>query len=161
MKKLMTLSIVMTTLMLVFIGQAADRPQFKVSIAVGSNDKNTISFIESHIKRELRSLRDVDVIEYDVETNDFHISIVAAGIGNRSIGTSYNFYNYFNDDDIKTLKILMNGEDLSFVKISLNSQLRRRTYNSSRSGMTEDLDKICKDIVVDFDTKMLAPLRQR
>ena len=158
MKKLMTLSIVMTTLMLVFIGQAADRSQFKVSVAVYSDDKNTISFIESHIKRELRSLRDIDVVEHDMETNDFYIRIITPGSIGRTIYIFYDVYNYFNDDDIKTL---MNGEDLRGIKILLNVQLARRTYNSLLTGTTEDLDKICKEIVVDFDTKMLAPLRQR
>ena len=158
MKKLLTLSIVMTTFMLVFIGQAADSPRFKVSVVVGSDDKNTKAFIESHIKRELRSLRDVDVVKNNTETNDFHIMITATGSKNGTIAIFSNFYNYFNDDDIKTL---MNQEDLRFVKLLLNVELRTRTEKYVRFSRAEDLDELCKDIVVYFDTEKLDPLRQR
>ena len=158
MKKLLILSIVMTTFMLVFIGQAADRPQFKVSVVVGCDDKNTKAFIESHIKRELRSLRDVDVVKNDMETNDFHIMIIAIGSKNGTIAIFSNFYNYFNDDDIKRL---MNQEDFRFVKILLNVELGTRTEKYVRFSTTEDLDELCKDIVVYFDTEKLDPLRQR
>ena len=98
------------------------------------------------------------MVKNDMETNDFHITITATGSKNGTIAIFSNFYNYFNDDDIKRL---MNQEDLRFVKLLLNVELRTRTEKYVRFSTAEDLDELCKDIVVYFHTEKLDPLRQR
>ena len=54
------------------IGQAAEnnpfqlpvpKSNFKVWVSVSCDDENTKAFIESHVKRELRSLQDVDLVK--------------------------------------------------------------------------------------------------
>ena len=39
------------------------KPKFQVEVSVGCKDENTKAFIESHIKRELRSLQDVEITD--------------------------------------------------------------------------------------------------
>ena len=161
MKKLLILSIAMTTFMLVFIGQAADKPRFKVSVNVACDNKNTESFIESHIKRELRSLRDVNVVEFDLKTNDFNIRIAAGKdriFGTESIYMLTSFYNFFGDDDVRTI---MNFRDPQALKFALNATLGLRIDTYPLFDKVDNLDKVCKQIIVSFDTEKLDPLRQR
>ena len=161
MKKLLTLSIVMTIFMLVFIGQAADRPRFKVSVSVACDNENTKAFIQSHIKRELRSLKDVDVVEFDLKTNDFNISVTAVKhriFGIESIYVLTSIYNFFDDDDVR---IIMSLQDPQALKSALNFQLGVRIDKYPLFDKTGNLDKVCKQIIVYFDTKKLEPLRQR
>ena len=61
MKRVLGLCLVIAIFMVVFIGQAADKPRYEVNVHVQCKDENRKAFIESHIKRELRSLGDVDV----------------------------------------------------------------------------------------------------
>ena len=71
-----------------FTGQSADTPdkqnpidpkivksneKFEVEVLVQCDDENTKAFIESHIKRELRSLRDVEVARF----GEYELSIIA------------------------------------------------------------------------------------
>lgn len=59
MRQFLTL-LIAVTLSLVLIGEAADT-QYKVSVIVSNPNEQTKKFIESHIKRELRSLSDAKI----------------------------------------------------------------------------------------------------
>ena len=70
MRKILALTTVSAILMFGFIGQAADdRFRFKVDVSVTCDDENIKSAVESYIKRELRALRDVDIVpKFDDKT---------------------------------------------------------------------------------------------
>ena len=78
MKQLLTISI----LVLIFVGNAyaPDEHKFKVCVVVDENDedKTEIQIIRSHMKRELRILGDVEIV--DVKGNwEYLISIDTLG----------------------------------------------------------------------------------
>ncbi len=145
-----------------FTGQSADtpekpKPKFVVEVLVECDDKNTKAFIESHIKRELRSLRDVDVSALDLEMSDFMIGILAVETEN-IIAVSYTFTDFWNDDDVEWFR---HGSefDNDTLKFVLNHQLGTRTHQYLQISMRWNLEELCKQIIVNFDTEMLEPDR--
>lgn len=65
MKRFFTLSILI--LLAVFIGNAyaPDEQKFKVCLSITCDDDDTESFIKSYIRRELRGLRDVEIVNIE------------------------------------------------------------------------------------------------
>ena len=166
MKKLYLFSL----LMLIFItgdtyapGDAGDNPQHKVHVSVMCDDHNTKLFIESHVKRELRSLVDVDVVELDMETNDFIIRIIAIGEIHKisEVAVSATFLYFFDKDKYGELVNQNRVRNHKYERAMLNYRLFFNTHTILHTAMTKDLDKICKDIIVQFDIKMLEPERQK
>ena len=154
-----------------FTGQSADapekpKPKFRVEVSVGCNDKNTKAFIESHTKRELRRLQDVEIVGIGI-AGGYKLSIVAielqsSGRKTGAIAVSYVFTRTFDPfslrDKIKKLAkdnfpLQLDGEVTDLM------WLHEDPMHVLEVGLTNDLDKICKGIVVDFDTKRLEPAR--
>ena len=106
--KRLTFFAVSLVLLFVFIGQAADRPRFKVSIDITCIDANIERFVESHIKRELRALGDVDVVEHDPKTNDFSFFILAIATGKplEIVVIDVLLYDFFSDNDFQELMVM-------------------------------------------------------
>ena len=145
-----------------FTGQSADIPnkqnsKFEIAVLVECDDKNMKAFIESHIKRELRSIRDVDVSALDLEMSDFMIGILAVETEN-IIAVSYTFTDFWNDDDVEWLRrgTEFDNDTLKFV---LNHQLGTRTHQYLQISMRWNLEELCKQVIVNFDTEMLKPDR--
>lgn len=159
-----------------FTGQSADtpipaiNPKFKVEIAVSCEENNTKAFIESHIKRELRSLQDVEI----VNSGRYYLSIVAIELE-------------YETSDRKTggivvARMFQRGykPDTVLNKLMAAYPVNTKGYNELRDSgaildllslhdkvhfglnvsMRKDLDEICKEIVVRFDTQMLEPDRK-
>ena len=116
--------------------------KLKVYVAVTIEDENTKAFIESHIKRELRSLQDVAIVGFadaQYEVRIVAIEQVSKSTGRKlgNIAVSYNFLtkHYFADN--------------AYYEPILGIQ----------AGMTDDLDKLCKSIITKFDVQILEPAR--
>ena len=143
------------------------KPKFRVAVLVGCDDENTKSFIESHIKRELRSLQDVEIVGIGI-AGGYNLSIVAiemksSGRKNGTIAVSYVFTKTFDPFSLRDkIKKLAKG---NILPLQLDGEvtdlmwLHEDPTHGLRTGITDALDKICKGIVVDFDTKMLEPDR--
>ena len=142
------------------------KPKFMVEVLVECDDKNTEAFIESHIKRELRGLRDVEIVDY----GKYVLSIVAmenvykSGEKVGSIALAYNSERRYIPAVLKIM--LMDAYPEGTIGHEIVTDILpelRILYDKTRLGlaigMTYDLDKLCKDIVVNFDAKMLEPDR--
>ena len=180
MKRLMPLSIAIATFVLVFIGQAAD-VRYKVYVDVQCKDEDTKAFVESHIKRELRALQDVDIGGGIPIPRIFILVIVdeikyMSGRTTGLIAISYafveSFADYFMDEYVIPDK---RGDALARLYKSLDEYV----IPDKRGTALEDLwdayrlphlnlmtcskpilDEACKKIVVKFDTNVLEPLRR-
>ena len=140
------------------------KSKFRVEVSVGCDDENTNAFIESHIKRELRSLQDVEIVGIGIG-GGYKLSIVAieiksSGRKTGGIAVSYIFTKTFDpfplQDKIK--KLAKDNFPLQSEVTNL-MWLYEDVKHILQIGEIDDLDKICKGIVVDFDTGMLEPDR--
>ena len=104
--KRFTFSVVFMVLLFGFIGQAADKPRFKVHVQVQcTNNPNIQNFIESHIKRGLRSLEDVDIVDFNGYT-DILIEVKALVAGLKPlevVAMNSTVHNMFSSDDAESL----------------------------------------------------------
>ena len=168
-----------------FTGQSADTPdkqnsidpkivksneKFEVEVSVRCDDENTTAFIESHIKRELRSLQDVEIVplgnlgRYELTIVAIEHTVSGRKTGGISIATMFE-RKFINAGPIMsqlnhelTRRYQKHTEDYKKAMLMLDREiwdLRDKTLVRVAGGMTDRLDKICKDIVVSFDTKML------
>ncbi len=156
-----------------FTGQSADipkpvvNPKFSVEISVSCEDDNTKAFIESHIKRELRSLQDVEI----VDTGKYKLSIVAveptykaSGRKTGQIAAAFRFQRRYNPATIIN-NLPVDSKEYKVIRDSGAIVELLFLYDKSYLGLItddkDDLDGICKDIVVTFDTQMLEPDRKK
>ena len=159
MKRFYTILIVVT-LSLVLVGHASEK-QYKVTVSVSCKDELRKRSIESHLKRELLSLMDVDVVS--PENAEYHINLIAVPIavplrndGQETRGIAIAI-NYLMEIDVTDWRLkhkysnkVINLDDITlFLKSHLTLQV----------GDIEDLDKLCKAIIGTFNSKVLAPLR--
>ena len=159
MRKRLTFSAVSMVLLFIFIGQAADRPRFKVSIDITCLDANIERFVESHIKRELRALGDVDIVEYDPKTNDFGFFILAIAAGKplEIVVIDVLLYDFFSDNEFQELMVMQDRpEDF---RTAVNLYLLSRASPSLYIERINSLNNLCKEIILKFDIKKLEPLR--
>ena len=144
------------------------KPKFVVEVLVECDDENTKAFIESHIKRELRSLQDVEIAtvvgEYQLKIVAEEFKDKASGQKLGTIALACEYVRIYNPSGVinKLMDIYPVGTDGFHIAKEFNLIfLYDKTGLSLASGMTDHLDKICKDIVVNFDTGMLEPDRNR
>ncbi len=163
MKRLLTSAVFVFACLFVFVGQAADY-RFKVFVGVTCDDPNTKAFIESHIKRDLRSLHDVDIIG-NPENAVYFLTIVAVEPtvrgSVRKMGDIAIAYCYFQRNTIPGFMIntIPNAEYRKHIK-SGNKLSFYEPTSGVHTGMTNiHLERICKGIVVKFDTLFLEPMR--
>ena len=147
------------TLCLVFVGEAVDI-RYKVSVSVSCKNENTKTFIESHIKRELRSLSDVDIMNRGDARHHIDLVVVEMTRGQEKhktggIAIAVNFLQraYLSDDFRSKTHPNVKASDIYRGLFYLTPRLILYV------GDTEDLDDRCKDIIVDFDSEVLEPAR--
>lgn len=145
--------------------------KFRVGVLVDCDDEGTKASIESHIKRELRSLQDVKIVPY----GRYILKILAtetlyetSGQKTGKIAIAYtlnrHYWGHLLDETFAEYKGTKNhkvAQDvLTTVGMHLVNNASPDKYQVGLStGMTDDLAKLCKSIVVNFDTKMLEPDR--
>lgn len=164
MKRTLTLTLAITTLMFVFIGQAADW-RWQVVVGVNCDDENTKTFIESHIKRELRALQDIDLVEADDAEFFLHIIAIegtfkATGRKTGTIAVAYAFWG--RNPVLENIKDHIPAH-LKGMQELVESE-KRNVFTAPTLAVatddTVDLEQICKTIVVDFDTQLVEQKRK-
>ena len=169
MKRALVLCLAIAMFMFAFTGQIADSqfkadiqfkpPRFKVNVSVSVKDELTKSFIESHIKRELRSLRDpIDVVPFSEALYFLRLTVVESSYltggktGDISIATCYFMRSQtpdfmINPDHKEAWKTLY--ANTTFTEPTLLCH----QYPKGR------WEEACKSIVASFDQNLLEKTR--
>lgn len=154
MKKQLNRAIIITFALILsigFTGQPTGNAQvsrkFKVNVGVTCDDKNTQTMIEHWVKRELRNLSDVVIV--DEFKAEWLIVLVALEGRSRTTGRK------------------LGGICMSVVYLQKVPGSPERTphfyypYSGIQTGETaEYLEDICKSIVANFDIGMLERIRE-
>ena len=136
-----------------------DKFKVAVDVTVDNEDRHKISkaAIESYIKRELRSLKDVRVVANEYPgTWKYEISLQMMpakrkdGTDTASVIYSYMYHEKVDLDHFKDHWRPFHKKFPAFC------------YPRGALGIHPDdeLDKLCKEIVAEFDTKYLEPVRE-
>ena len=169
-----------------FTGQSADTPdpfdewvktisssdtaKFSVEVDVSIDDETTKSLIESYLKRELRSLQDVEIADTG---NRFIIEIVAIEMkykvsGNKTgwMAWAYRFSRPAHGDNFPDIRDYF-GEEKNLEKIPFKARmdffkfftLSKHYAMGIHYFETTDLKSECEALIAKFDTWVLEPGR--
>lgn len=159
MKRLLAISI----FVFIFVGNAyaPDVVDFHVYVDVNCEDEDTKVSIESYIKRELRSLQDVKIlVEPETEPEDgkhlFYIFVLAIEHKKETgktggISFSYLFLEKFS---LSAFKDIISKDSWKMLSIFASMNLFSESRNGLQIGNTENIDKLCKSLVVIFYTEI-------
>ena len=150
------ITLIVVMLSLVLAGQAAEK-RYKVRVDVSCGDEMRKRFIESHIKRELRSLIDVDVVS--TENADYHINLIAIPLSNsgQETGGIAIAINYLRQIDVADWRLKHKYSD-RVINLD-NITLYLKAHLTLQVGDIRDLDQLCQTIIVSFNSKILEPHR--
>lgn len=146
------------------------KPKFKVEVLVTCKDENTKAFIESHIKRELRSLQDVEILDIaptyilSIVAIEFEYGTSGRKTGDIALGSQFlRYYSPFVEVS-ELARASPVGSTERFTLANASFELPLFAYDKAEHrldvGNKTRLDELCKSIVVKFDTKMLEPDRK-
>ena len=138
-----------------------------MSVAISCDDGTTKSLIESYIKRELRSLGDVSIV--DKSNNELHllaISHTSKSTGNKTGHTSISVIritrtNSYFDIMMALVKyheqLNIGKPDFDKIMEIADGHSKKGYYYYPRHSLIvnisdNDLHNTCKEIVADFDT---------
>ena len=159
-------------LMLIFItgdtyaperSPVAESVKFWVGVSVSCDDESLQSLIESHIKRELRALHDVDVGDsvgaYMIRVTAIENQRVSGEkIGSLSIATMF-----IQVYPFKNLAPYLSNESV-FYRDVVNGEIPLLYYEpklSVASYSKENTAGFCQQIVATFDIEILEPQRRK
>ncbi len=135
----------------------SEKRVFRVEVSVDCKDDTMESLIESYVKRELRSLGDVEVISTNPE-----LQIVIAGMrdktkGGRDLGYSLAVAYTMQH----TVPFFVLRKDIShWMKAAYLSPVYEFSGLQVSGGSWEALQSTCQSVVASFDTGRLEPLRK-
>ena len=161
MKRLLALSVLIFIIGFIGNAYAPDVQKFKVSVSVGinKNSESEISkaAIQSYINRELRSLKDVQIVaddypgiwKYNIDVSMFAITRKGGiSTGSASISTLF----------------LEKIENNHFNDVWKPFHKKHPGYYYPRIQVyvypIDELDQVCKEIVAEFDTIKLEEVRK-
>ena len=164
MKRVLVLYPAIAMFMLVYIGQIADSqlkadiqfelPRFKVNVSVSAEDEFTKSLIESHIKRELRSLKDVDVVPASEAFYFFRLVAIegryTTGVKTGSISIASSYFRRIQIPDF----MLNPDHEEAWATLYANTIFTESSLFCQHYP-TNELERACKNIVATFDQKQL------
>ena len=134
---------------------------FRVGAGVSSSDASTKTLAQSYIKRELRSLGDVEVVEFANSDWQIDITVLKA----RSMSGVHQGYCM---GVIYTRRYEVPDYILdSMLKPSVSAERRKLWFRPVEElvggtllvGGMDNLKSMCESAVADFDTKVLDPMR--
>jgi len=134
--------------------------QFSATVQVlVSADDNIKGQVESYIKRELRSLQDVTLVD---EGADFVLHVVAMEIFTtngykRGVVLSVLILSSFNSQSISWIL----KDEYKELGASLTKDLYRYSEHSLRSGSNDQLRSLCVELIADFDSEKLEEIRKQ
>ncbi len=147
----------------VFTGapKAAQKRTFRVEVSVGSSDASTEALVQSYVKRELRSLGDVEVVDFPVSDWQINISVL------KEKSKSGVHQGYCMAVAYTRRYVVPNPILDSMLKPSVSAERRALWFRpvpapvsvESVTGGTNSLKSMCESTVADFDTKRLDPMR--
>lgn len=160
MKRLLILliAVVAFTLVITATSQEQPDPRFRVQVSV-SADENIKGLITSYINRELRGLRDVEIV---YKNPRWLLQVVALEITTKGgyksgVALSIVVLEQFDNSLLKALMHETNQKDLVDL---VTSNLYSVPDHWLRIGSEDNLRSICDGIVADFDTKHLEEARR-
>jgi hypothetical protein len=113
---------------------AAKRQKFVVLVAVFPYNKEFDTEIESYLKREIRELPDVQIVDKSEDQDHFLLSVVAAPISRNGVLELFALSYFFQRDGISMHYIII--------------------------GKREDLKSMCQQVIAVFDSKFVEPYRR-
>lgn len=146
-------------------------PKFPVYVDITCKDINTKATIQSYIKRELRSLGDVEIV-VDKEKGLRVLHIVALEgeyeVSGRKTGGMAVAYMFLQKRGLSIFEMLVSDISDEKMKKSIRDFVelyeRHGNYMEPQLGVmtddTKDVEGLCKSIVINFDTKQLEPARE-
>lgn len=126
------------------VGAAQTTFKFDVFLSVQSDDSKVRSTVESYLRRELRSLNDVRVVDRDVRFELLVLVIPTRTLSGRPLG-------YTIAAVVNKMQSCKFGQTILSCPVYQNLTLY--------SGGDDDLRENCEDIVNTFDTRNLQPVR--
>lgn len=147
-------------------GYAFGKPRIDTFI---NFDETTHKQILSYMKRELRSFNDVDVAkEHGDPTHGIHIQTINRSAFHDEIIIVITFLEYIDRREYlaaylpeTTVEKIYEKEMKEEGTWLLRHTLWQGTYTMHHNTKTGDLSKLCKQIIVDFDTEVLENERLR
>ena len=132
--------------------------EFRVQVSVSSKDDSFEGLVKSYINRELRSLRDVEIVYSNPQ---WKLSILAMPLSLKSgyktgLALSIVVLPKF-DNQLLTWPI---PEDARRFITLMTSGLYHYPGHLLYTGSNDDLRKLCDEIVADFDTDYLEKARK-
>ena len=141
--------------------KTAQKRTFRVGVSVGLSDASTKALVQSYIKRELRSLGDVEVVDFSVSDWQINISVLkeksVSGVHQGycmavAYTRLYEIPNYILDSMLKS--------SVSAERRALWFRPVRELVNIlSVTGGTGSLKWMCESTVAHFDTETLDSMR--
>jgi hypothetical protein len=118
--------------------------------------------INSYIKRELRDLKDVRIVD---EKGRYTLKITAMQLERSDgkplgIAISYMFCTNFTFDIFKQLKPYKLDQKLEMDMSLYDNQLCFKTGLNMVSGGSDDIKELCENIIIDFDAEHLESSRK-
>ena len=154
---ILLIAVVAFTLVITATSQEQPDPRFRVQVSV-SADENIKGLITSYINRELRGLRDVEIV---YKNPRWLLQVVALEIstkGGYKSGVALSIV-VLEKFDNGLLKALMHADQKDLVDL-VTSNLYSVPDHGLRIGSEDNLRSICDGIVADFDTKHLEESRR-
>lgn len=160
MKRLLILliAVVAFTLVITATSQEQPDPRFRVQVSV-SADENIKGLITSYINRELRGLRDVEIVYKNPKWLLQVVALETSTKGGYKSGVALSIV-VLEKFDNGLLKSRIHETDQKDLVDSVTSNLYSVPYHGLRVGSEDDLRSICDGIVADFDTKHLEEARR-
>ena len=152
--------------------QVPEERKYVVGILIDCDDESLKNYVESHLKRELRSLKDVQIAanlaetyyaEYLIIINLLEIKFQSGKkSGFVAVAASYmqcwqgeKLMATINKDFIKE-----ESKEFAFVYFSRMGLVYMPSEMLVAHLRRDNMDKYCKDFIADFDIKMLDKARQ-
>ena len=152
------IAVVAFTLVITATSQEQPDPRFRVQVSVSANE-NIKGLITSYINRELRSLRDVEIVDKDPRWRLAVVALETSTKGGYKSGVALSIV-VLEKFDNSSLKSLISETYKKDLVVLLTSNLYSASYHELRVGSEDDLRSICDGIVADFDTKHLEESRR-
>ena len=158
MREVLILTVIVLFDTLTSISHGQDLPKFNARVEVAvSAEKEIRGLVISFINRELRSLGDVELVQYNPELVLSILAMEAKARNNYPLGVvlSVVILKKFNP---KTLSLIVAEEYKKTASIMMSDLYYYRDH-WLRVGSTDDLKDLCSEIVADFDAQYLEESR--
>lgn len=146
-----------------------DKAKFSVEVNVKSDDENTKSLIESYLKRELRSLQDVEIVDTGkgiiIDIVSIEIEYKVSGNKTGQMAYAYRFSRSASTEDDFPFITNYFTENREKIPVDVRLDLVKLVFFNENYEMgiryfqTNELKRECEALIAKFDTSVLEPRR--